>query len=85
MKEAMTYVLLHSAAKNISLKLVEKNKQLRIHLIDDGIKLDYTNIHKTTGLENIKARALKGDVALNIDSQKGIGTCIEICIPSLSN
>jgi ligand-binding sensor domain-containing protein len=56
-KECITNILKHSEAKTVNLVVSYKNRDLVLHLIDDGIGCDLITMKSGNGLKNMKMRA----------------------------
>lgn len=81
-QEIINNVIKHASAKNLNISLERKSNLVLLTATDDGIGFSQDQqVRKGIGLKNIKVRTelLKG--SLNIHSQKGKGTTIEIEIP----
>jgi len=83
-QELFNNVIKHSQAANISVKLSYPADEARLAIIDDGAGFDVGSLpdtQKGMGLKNIQKRAEIVGGQVYIQSQRGEGTCIEICIP----
>ncbi|RBQ05387.1 tetratricopeptide repeat-containing sensor histidine kinase [Pedobacter miscanthi] len=80
-QEILTNTLKHARASEVVLQCSENEKHFYITIEDNGIGFDTSTYKKGMGIENIKNRVayLKGN--LEIDSQPGNGTNINIEIP----
>lgn len=84
-KEAMNNIAKYSQAKNATLKLEIKNKNIQLEIQDDGIGFDSTRTTGTgNGLKNMAARTkeMKGEIC--IISSPGKGSIIKVSIPLAS-
>jgi ligand-binding sensor domain-containing protein/signal transduction histidine kinase len=78
-KEALNNCLKYSKAKNVSLEVTLKNRNvLQMVLKDDGEGFDIQTIKKGNGLNNMNVRAERLNGRLYIDSRKGKGTIINL-------
>jgi len=78
-KEALNNCLKYAKAKNVSLEVTLKNKNiLQMVLKDDGEGFDIHTIKKGNGLNNMNTRAERLKGKLYIDSRKGKGTIINL-------
>ena len=80
-QELMTNIIKHTAAKTITLQLINHHDHINIMIEDNGKGFNNKSTKKGIGLINIKSRIdlLGGQV--NIDSKKGRGTIVNIDIP----
>ena len=78
-KEALNNCLKYSKAKNVTLDIVLKNKNvLQMVLKDDGIGFDMHTVKKGNGINNMNTRAERLNGKLYIDSRKDKGTIINL-------
>ena len=78
-KEALNNCLKYSHAKNISLDVTLKNRNvLQLILKDDGIGFDVRTVKKGNGLNNMNTRAERLNGKLYIDSRENKGTIINL-------
>lgn len=78
-KEALNNCLKYSMAKNVTLEVIIKNKNvLQLVLKDDGIGFDVQSVKKGNGLNNMNTRAGRLNGKLYIDSRKNKGTIINL-------
>jgi len=82
-QEAMNNCLKHAEAKNISISLDNKKKQLALVLKDDGVGFDTTLLAKTKqfGLIGMQERVKSLNGIFSIKSTPNKGTLINITIP----
>ncbi len=74
-KEALNNTLKYSLAKNITLDVTLKNRNvLQLVLKDDGIGFDMHTVKKGNGINNMNTRAGRLNGKLYIDSRPGKGT-----------
>ncbi len=78
-KEAMTNVIKHSRAKNVSVAMAVRPEGMHLSIKDDGIGLETKG--KGRGLSNMKARADEIGGRLTIDSRDGTLVALEIPLP----
>lgn len=89
-QEALTNVLKHASARNVSLILERRPDHLLVLIEDDGkgfdetVALDFSGIGRSLGLLGMRERIALVGGALEIDSETGRGTTIVLRIP-LSN
>ena len=82
-QEAMNNCLKHAEAKNISISLDNKKKQLALVFKDDGVGFDTTLLAKTKqfGLIGMQERVKSLNGIFSIKSTPNKGTLINITIP----
>jgi signal transduction histidine kinase len=82
-QEAMNNCLKHAEAKNISISLDNKKKQLALVFKDDGVGFDTTLLAKTKqfGLIGMQERVKSLNGIFSIKSNPNKGTLINITIP----
>lgn len=85
-QEAITNIIKHAKAKNVSILIYEEENSLLLTINDDGVGLDEKrsrNGKSTMGLQSIHRRvqSLNGETKINSDSK---GTEISITIPLTS-
>ncbi len=82
-QELVNNAIKHAKPTQIIIQMVEEDDQFMITVEDDGNGFDYKNIKikHSAGLYNIQSRVefLKGN--LNVESEVGQGTSVEIIIP----
>lgn len=81
--ELINNTIKHSQAKNIQIKLEEKNRMLKVYYSDNGIGFDYNKIYKESkgfGLININSRILSIGGKINYFSQENKGVIVNIQI-----
>lgn len=82
--ELINNAIKHSKAKLIKIRLWQKGDKVEIFVSDNGVGFDYENLendqNRGTGLSNIASRisSLKG--TMEVDTEEGIGTTINIII-----
>lgn len=78
-KEALNNTLKYSKAKNVSLEVILRNKNiLQLILKDDGTGFDVQSVKRGNGLQNMNTRAGRLNGKLYIDSRKEKGTIINL-------
>lgn len=86
-QEAVNNALKHAHADNIFIKLRERDSQLTITVLDDGLGFDTADINKdyerrgSYGMINMKERAEIVGGMLNLKSAPGAGTEIQVTVP----
>lgn len=83
-QEAITNILKHADAKNITIQLMKYSDMLLLTIEDDGEGFDYKlkqEKDRNFGLESIQNRANSISAVLTIESKKGYGTTIMVEVP----
>lgn len=82
-QELVNNAIKHASAKQILIQLVEEETQYHLTVEDDGVGFDVQQVkgNESAGLHNIQYRIdfMKGK--LNIQSEIGVGTSVEIIFP----
>jgi signal transduction histidine kinase len=79
LKELLNNVLKHANAAKVILDVqCVENNQVMISLADDGSGFDQDMVKRGHGINNITARAKRINSQLNIFSQNGTGTVVEL-------
>jgi len=82
-QEALTNVRKHSQAKNVQVRLVQRNDCLSITISDDGMGFEFANKRGHYGLLTMRERAESAGGGLTVNSQLGQGTQVELWVPVL--
>ena len=82
-KEAITNVLKYSEASRVSILLYEKDKTIMLRIRDNGKGIPVNAATKGNGLMNMTRRAAEINAELNIISQEGGGTEIELMLDTI--
>lgn len=87
-QEALTNIIKYSKAKNVEVRLIKKDKSLRLNIKDDGkgfdiSEIDATPVYNRIGIIGMKERALALGGEFDIFSQVERGTEIKVSIPLL--
>ena len=78
-KESLNNALKYSGAKNVSIDIVIKGRDvLQILLKDDGKGFDVREVTKGNGIHNMNMRAGRLNGKLYIDSRPGKGTILTL-------
>jgi signal transduction histidine kinase len=82
-REAIANAARHSAAQQITIDLYETDQKIHLHIQDDGCGFDLSALsrHGLRGLTIMRRRVERMAGRLNIHTQPGQGTLIEIDIP----
>lgn len=78
LQEFFSNTIKHSKASNLDVTLNYSNQLLKIRAKDDGVGFDKNDEFLGIGLKNMKNRAELINSTLTIDSQKGIGTTLNL-------
>jgi signal transduction histidine kinase len=81
-KEALNNEIKYSGTGKISVTANATGKQLLLKIADQGAGFDPGNPKNGNGLRNMQARAKEMNGTLKIYSQAGVGTTIELGVPS---
>jgi len=86
-EEAVTNVVLHSKAKNASVKLRPSRNALAVTIQDDGVGFDPYEVtnsasNRGVGLSNIQLQMELLNGVFTLFSSKGTGTIIKLAIPA---
>jgi signal transduction histidine kinase len=79
-KEALNNLVKYSQATRVSITLKNENGFIKLVVRDNGIGFDVAETSKGNGLLNMKARAKEMKAQLNIESEKGNGTNVELIL-----
>lgn len=81
-KEAINNAAKYAAANNVSIHLGRNNGYIQMTIKDDGKGFDVNKITSSSGIRNMKERAvlLKGKIL--IQSENGTGTYIDLKVPT---
>lgn len=78
-KEALNNCLKYSKARNVSLEITLKNRNvLQLVLKDDGLGFDVSTVKKGNGMNNMQVRAGRLNGKLYVDSRMDKGTIINL-------
>lgn len=83
-RECLNNIAKHAKAKNVQIDITEKDRQININVLDDGVGFDVRSLDKVYGHYGIlgiteRVRAIHGKI--KIKSEKKVGTQINIIIP----
>ena len=86
-QESLTNVARHSGAKNVSVSLVQKDKQLILTIKDNGSGFEDISpgAKKTLGLLGMKERTMMMGGEYDITGIKGEGTTVTVVVPFAEN
>lgn len=77
-KEAVNNAVKYSNARNIWVQLSLQNKNLSMHIKDDGNGFDEATVKKNNGLKNLHTRAVEIKGTIAVDSVEGKGTTVSL-------
>ncbi|MEO7431215.1 MAG: 7TM diverse intracellular signaling domain-containing protein [Dokdonella sp.] len=85
-QEALVNVLKHSGARSVSIELAAVDAQLSLTITDDGVGFVQSPEQPTagTGLRSLRARALRLQAAISIDSRPG-ATTVHVRVPLVAS
>jgi signal transduction histidine kinase len=84
-QEALANVRKHARATQVQVRLAEWEHTLRMSVTDNGIGFSMTNIKNHFGLQTMRERADSINGMLNLNSEPGLGTEVELTLPMLAN
>jgi signal transduction histidine kinase len=79
-KEALNNAVKYSQCTQIDLILNLKNRFLKLELIDNGKGFDLENIKRGNGLNNLEKRAKEINGQIDIKSEPGKGTRVNLMV-----
>ena len=77
-KEAVNNLLKYANCTHVRIEIVIKNFHFKLIISDNGVGFDSSKESSRNGIKNMKNRAEKLRGKLNIDSEKGKGTTIDL-------
>jgi ligand-binding sensor domain-containing protein/two-component sensor histidine kinase len=77
-KEALNNMTKYSNATRASIKMLHENNSVILVISDNGTGFDRKHSHNGNGLINMAQRAEEIGAKLNIESEQGVGTSIEL-------
>lgn len=80
-KETLTNVVRHSSATKCSIKILRQTNLLQMSICDNGKGFNLSDKNKHGGLANIYHRAKKIHAHIELNSEKGSGTCLILELP----
>ncbi|MCP9757648.1 hypothetical protein EGI26_20995 [Lacihabitans sp. CCS-44] len=80
LKEGINNIAKHSEATKATLTVSEKNQKIFFELKDNGEGFETNKEIEGNGLRNFKERAAESNFELKIESDKGKGTVLSICL-----
>lgn len=81
-QESLTNVLRHAKASKVTITLTDKGDAVRLLIVDDGCGFDTSVKTHHLGLLGMKERAISINGEFIITSQPGLGTVINVTLPS---
>lgn len=79
-KEVLHNIIRHSNTKTCLIDLTGNNNFISLLIKDDGIGFDLKTVQENNGLRSIKRRAEKINAAINISSEIGKGTSVNLIV-----
>jgi signal transduction histidine kinase len=80
-KEGASNAIRHASAGQILIRVDRPGSNVVISIIDDGTGFEPTLVSRGMGLDNMSARAASRGGSMEIVSQEGRGTVIEVVLP----
>ena len=77
-KEAINNAIKYSECRNLSFGLKQNDHHINIDIVDDGKGFNALTDFDGNGLKNMKSRAQEIKADLNVNSEKGKGTSINL-------
>jgi two-component system sensor histidine kinase UhpB len=77
-KEAIANVAKHSNAKNVSVRIFQKERYAEMIITDDGVGFDAQETFQGNGMSTLKKRAVELNGFFQIQSRTNEGTCVEL-------
>ncbi len=86
-QEGINNIIKHAYAKNVDVQVIDKGDEIYLLLKDDGRGFNMEEIQKKSGfgIRNMKERATLLNGNLEIHTSPGMGTVIEVNIPTKKN
>ncbi len=81
-QESMTNILKHSHARAFTVELGFGNGAVRLRIADDGAGFDVADHHDGFGLLGMHERAERLGTRLEIESERGKGTRVQVTVPA---
>jgi signal transduction histidine kinase len=78
-KEGINNAIKYAAASNIFYSIKKSGSNIVLEIRDDGKGFDKGFVTKGNGLDNMQARAAELNTHLDIQTNPGKGTCIQLC------
>jgi len=80
-KESLNNIYKHAAATTASVRVAVEGPRLKLEFTDNGRGFDVTRQSHRNGLKNMRTRVEKWKGRMSVDSNKGHGTKLQICLP----
>jgi signal transduction histidine kinase len=80
-REALSNALRHAQAQHIGVEVTVEDGELRIGVTDDGVGFDPDAVERGMGLDNLRQRSRQRGGDVEITSQPGDGTRVQITLP----
>ncbi len=80
-KESLTNVLKHSAAREVWLRIAVRGPLMRITVKDDGRGFEMSSPTLRHGLENMRRRGAGAGIKVSVRSKTGQGTRVALRVP----
>jgi len=80
-KEALTNIHKHAHAKNVWINVFQNQNHLTMQIKDDGKGFVTSSVTHRNGLKNLRSRVEKWNGKIQIGSEAGKGTTIDIKMP----
>lgn len=80
-QEAVHNAIKHSEATKVEISITQQNNHMKICVMDNGKGFDNKNVDSGNGLINMKKRAHEIGSEMELSTEKGKGTRIELVVP----
>ncbi|MBI5649533.1 MAG: GAF domain-containing protein [Chloroflexi bacterium] len=84
-QEALANVRKHAQATQVQVRLSKRNHAIQIGITDNGIGFQAATIKNHFGLQTMRERAESVHGVLTINSEGGIGTRVNLVLPTMEN
>ena len=83
LQESLTNVARHAGAKHVTIRMIQRDDELTLEVLDDGVGMPAERLEGTTslGLIGMRERALACGGELSIDGTPGKGTTVLLRVP----
>jgi two-component system sensor histidine kinase UhpB len=81
-KESVNNIAKYADATEVQIKLEKRNNDLQMHVIDNGKGFDVSRETSSSGLKNMRSRAVSLKGTMDIHSGQGKGSTIILTIPA---
>ncbi len=79
-KESINNIVKHASATKVFLRINEDANSIKISIEDNGVGFCTKTEYEGNGVKNYKIRALGGEIIVEITSEIGVGTKVEVIL-----